>query len=128
MKRLGLAIAASSLGPPRAPDPASREQDFRFAADFEGFAGHFPGHPLLPAFVQVMVIASLAESLAPDGERLAAVEKAKFVREIVPGHRIAARCRRIPSGDRTVFEGGLSGPEGPAASMTLIFEKPRKCI
>jgi 3-hydroxyacyl-[acyl-carrier-protein] dehydratase len=128
MRSLKTAIAAASTGPARALDPATQEQDFRFEKDFEGFSGHFPGHPLLPGFIQIMVISRLAERLVPERQIFAVVEKAKFVREIIPGQDITAQCRRISTGGRTVLEGKLSGPGGPAASMTLAFEERRKNI
>jgi len=126
MRDLRTAIDAFSTGPSRRPDSGTLEQQFRFGPDFEGFAGHFPGHPLLPAFVQVLVISALARILAPESGALSRVDKAKFLREIRPGEEIIARCRKFEVRGCPAFEGTLDGPEGRAASMTLLFEEQRK--
>lgn len=41
------------------PDKASRR--YCFPDNFIGFSGHFPGYPILPAFVQVLTAITVIE-------------------------------------------------------------------
>lgn len=62
--------------------------DFVFPAGYAGFAGHFPGRPILPAIVQLAAVRYLGEwavgrTLAPSR-----VHKTKFKAVIGPQERI----------------------------------------
>ncbi|MEG6552157.1 3-hydroxyacyl-ACP dehydratase [Desulfocurvibacter africanus] len=96
---------------------------FHFENDFAGFAGHFPGYPLLPAVVQILVGQIVAEALAQKetGAPLVAtaVEKAKFVREVRPGEEVLAECRRVTLKGCAGFEVRLS-VNGEAASSFVL--------
>lgn len=96
---------------------------FRFGMDFVGFAGHFPGYPLLPAMVQVLVGQMVAEALeereSGTAPAVSAVEKAKFVREVRPGEELLAECRRVTLKGRAGFELRLS-VNGEAASSFVL--------
>lgn len=101
---------------------------FRFDEGFVGFAGHFPGYPLLPAVVQVVLGQILAETLAealaetPSGAPLAmaSLDKAKFVREVRPGDELLAECRRTEVKGRAAYEVRLSVSDEPASSFILV--------
>ena len=54
MDRLSKELALSCLSLERRDD-ASIRAAFRLAPDFIGFAGHFPGRPILPAVAQVQM-------------------------------------------------------------------------
>lgn len=96
---------------------------FRFGDDFVGFAGHFPGYPLLPAVVQILVGQLVAEALEQKKSgatpSVSAVEKAKFVREVRPGEEVLAECRRVMFKGRPGFELRLS-VDGEAASSFVL--------
>jgi 3-hydroxymyristoyl/3-hydroxydecanoyl-(acyl carrier protein) dehydratase len=53
--------------------------------DDPAFAGHFPGHPILPGVVQIDWALRLAEPLIGTQARAARRFRAKFIRVITPG-------------------------------------------
>lgn len=98
-------------------------QDFSFPPEFVGFAGHFPGEPILPAVVQIGTGVVLAKSFPVKGTgpcRLEAVTRAKFLRKLKPGEIITAQCVRRGPGGRT-FDVVLAVGRQQAATFTLSF-------
>jgi 3-hydroxyacyl-[acyl-carrier-protein] dehydratase len=122
MNRMRREILAARLGE-FAPMGETFVGRFLFGHDFVGFAGHFPGYPLLPAVVQILVGQIVAEALAQKetGAPLVAtaVEKAKFVREVRPGEEVLAECRRVMLKGGAGFELRLS-VNGEAASSFVL--------
>lgn len=60
------------------------EKTFVFPLDFEGFQGHFPNNPILPAVIQVMVVReAIAEHLGHE-INVTRVLNAKFLQIIHP--------------------------------------------
>ncbi|MEN8126655.1 MAG: hypothetical protein ABFR90_02500 [Planctomycetota bacterium] len=58
------------------------EKEYIFPQSFLGFQGHFPGKPVLPAVVQIMLFReSIAEELAQPLE-IAKITRAKFLKVI----------------------------------------------
>lgn len=93
---------------------------FRFGQGFVGFAGHFPGYPLLPAVAQAVLGRVMAEALAGAPLAMAILEKAKFVREVRPDEELLAECRRMELKGRAGYEVRLSVAGEPASSFVLI--------
>lgn len=58
---------------------------FRFMADFVGFQGHFPGYPVLPAFIQILAAQVAVEEHTGAPLVLRQVKRAKFMKTIRPG-------------------------------------------
>ena len=65
------------------PDQGGWRQSFCFAADSAVFAGHFPGHPVLPAVVQVLMVQAALEAMGQSAD-LACVPQAKFLAPLGP--------------------------------------------
>lgn len=65
------------------PEQGVWRQSFCFAADSAVFAGHFPGHPVLPAVVQVLMVQVVLEAIEQQAE-LACVPQAKFLAPLGP--------------------------------------------
>ena len=65
------------------PDQGIWRQSFRFAADSAVFTGHFPGHPVLPAVVQVLMAQIALEAMGQSAD-LACVPQAKFLAPLGP--------------------------------------------
>ena len=51
---------------------------FRFADNFVGFQGHFPGRPVLPAVCQVGAVIAMLEAQLADDVELIEIVSAKF--------------------------------------------------
>ena len=62
--------------------------EFKFPADDPLFAGHFPGHPLLPGVFQLEMTRTCAQVIIGQTLDLQEIIKAKFLRPIVPGETI----------------------------------------
>jgi 3-hydroxymyristoyl/3-hydroxydecanoyl-(acyl carrier protein) dehydratase len=73
-------------------------RDFEVAADHPAFAGHFPGHPVLPGVVLIAeaLDAVLATTRSPATDW--SVESAKFHAPVRPGARLAIVATGTASG------------------------------
>ncbi len=66
------------------------EKEYVFPPSFLGFQGHFPGKPVLPAVVQIMIFReSISEKLAQN-LKLEMMTRAKFLEVISPETPITA--------------------------------------
>ena len=87
-------IHAARVGEPQPSPDGVIVQEFRFPASDAVFAGHFPGHPLLPGIFQIEMARVVAESVLRATLRVRVVTKAKFLRPIIPGEtvRVELKC------------------------------------
>jgi 3-hydroxyacyl-[acyl-carrier-protein] dehydratase len=60
------------------------EVAYQVPADFPAFKGHFPGHPLLPAVVQISFCVDALNRLKNDSLALSQIVRAKFINPILP--------------------------------------------
>jgi 3-hydroxyacyl-[acyl-carrier-protein] dehydratase len=121
MDELKTAICSSAAGPARKVEEGNFVKPYSFAPDFIGFSGHFPGHPVLPAFVQVLTLLTMAEEVRGHAIKLITVLRAKFRAEIHPGSAIEVCYRdRIIKGV-TGLDATLTVAGGLAASFLLTF-------
>ena len=126
MNTISNGILAARLGPTTWEDDQTIRQDLSFPPEFVGFAGHFPGEPILPAVVQIGTGAVLAKSFLTKETgpyRLETVTRAKFLRKLKPGETITVYCsRRGPDGK--TFDVVLTVDQQQAATFTLSFTLP----
>jgi len=120
MSELRNGIARAACGPPEIGADGSLCRRFNFAPDFQGFAGHFPGYPLLPGVVQLLIAQTLVESALGTRPVLKEVVGAKFLEQLLPGREIVVKCQardasRLAWNARLEVEGRL------AASFQLHF-------
>jgi 3-hydroxymyristoyl/3-hydroxydecanoyl-(acyl carrier protein) dehydratase len=89
-------------------DPGLAEGSIRtmqhFAEDAPFFAGHFPGHPIVPGVLLLDGVVEAASRLiaeTPGGSkpRLRAVEKIRFSRSVHPGETVEYRVTVKPADD-----------------------------
>lgn len=114
MNKLIYSIEKSALDSPKQGEPSEITGKFCFDSNFIGFSGHFPGYPLLPAVIQLLIAKLLIEQQKGCKIKVTMIEKAKFLSEIKPDDEIAVKCIDvaedenkkskivITSGDRTV--------------------------
>jgi len=119
MSPLRRAIAAAARGPVMAGSEAEQwSQEYVFAEDFLGFAGHFPGFPVLPAVVQVLVAQMVVEATSGRRLRLTALDNAKFLIQLRPQEVITVCCRQKKvTAAAILYEGTLHVAAGLAASF-----------
>jgi 3-hydroxyacyl-[acyl-carrier-protein] dehydratase len=121
MDNLRSAIRESAVGPVQEKEKGVWARSYCFAQDFIGFSGHFPGYPILPAFVQVLMILALAEEVKGHSIKVLSLEKAKFQKEIFPGNEIMVQYRERITKGKTKFEATLTVAENQAASFLLVL-------
>lgn len=68
-----------------AAEPESGTATLHFDKDFIGFAGHFPGHPILPGVCLVECGVELARRATKFPFHLTRIKQAKFFRPVEPG-------------------------------------------
>ena len=87
-------ILACADGPVRTgANDQEYELTYRFGEDFAAFSGHFPGHPILPAFVQLLAGQCALQLRLQRDIVLRRVKRAKFLKPIEPNHEIIVRWR-----------------------------------
>lgn len=92
-------IRAARLGEPQLQPDGLAVQEFRFPASDVVFAGHFPGHPLLPGIFQIEMTRGLAETLLGGKLAVLTVTKAKFLRPIIPGETVRVELKSTAKAD-----------------------------
>jgi 3-hydroxyacyl-[acyl-carrier-protein] dehydratase len=61
--------------------------------DHPCFAGHFPGHPIVPGVLLLDLIATEIQTRLPNPTRLAAIPSAKFQRPVAPEESVEVQVR-----------------------------------
>jgi 3-hydroxyacyl-[acyl-carrier-protein] dehydratase len=121
MNKLRQAIVLSAIGEKTEGEPNIITRRFRFKPDFIGFQGHFPGYPILPAFVQILTAITVIEEHRKCRLELASVEKAKFQLPLPPGLEIEVTCTQRQIHGQSICEARLTVAEGPASSFRFSF-------
>lgn len=85
-------IARAARGRQQVAEDGSCSQEFCFDPDFVGFSGHFPGYPILPGVVQLLLAQCLVEAAVGRGLELQEVSNAKFLEQLAPGGLIRVSC------------------------------------
>ena len=121
MNNLRTSIRSSALGLVQETEPETFLQSYRFKPEFIGFSGHFPGYPILPAFIQVITVQVMAEEVKGRPLKVLTLEKAKFQKEVFPGQEIKIKYRERKVKGKNKIEATLAVGENQAASFLLTF-------
>ncbi|MEN8134599.1 MAG: hypothetical protein ABFS18_03555 [Thermodesulfobacteriota bacterium] len=99
--------------------------ELRCPADFPAFDGHFPGQPVLPAVMQLVVVRMLAEELLQVPLDTVKTGKMKFKGMILPDEVVQIRVavEKIDGLWNGVFK--LSKSESVVATGSILF-RPRQ--
>jgi len=97
------------------------EQSFCFAPSFIGFAGHFPGYPILPAVLQTLIAQMLAEQVVGESLQFLSLERAKFIRQLRPEEQIDVTVQCQEKEGQFRCSAKLAVADESAASFTLLL-------
>ena len=122
MNKISQGIAAAAQCAVTCNDDGTVEGRYCFAGSFAGFDGHFPGHPILPAIVEIMTVVSMVGEHAGCRQRLVAVEDAKFLNPVTPDQEIMVRCRPRTVKGKLLHDAKLTVGDTVTASMLLELE------
>lgn len=123
MNKLKKAIISSAVDEIKSINQDTVIKHFCFTSDFSGFAGHFPGHPVLPAFVQILTALVLMEEKKGYPLKPASVQNARFRIPIGPDQNIEVLCVEHLIKEKPGCETKIGVKEGLAASFQMIFYK-----
>jgi 3-hydroxyacyl-[acyl-carrier-protein] dehydratase len=112
-------IRAARLGTPQLQPDGLTVQEFCFPASDAVFAGHFPGHPLLPGIFQIEMTRGLAEAVLGGKLVVRVVTKAKFLRPIIPGETVRVELKSTEKADTIQLRARLT-VIGQAAGDVMI--------
>ena len=94
------------------------EVDILFGRNEPFFAGHFPGHPVVPGVMLLDRAVKEASKMAGDGFVLGSAEKVKFAGPVFPGDEVALSLERRSAG---AFGYAFRKNGAVCASGTLCF-------
>jgi 3-hydroxyacyl-[acyl-carrier-protein] dehydratase len=102
---------------------------FSFENDFIGFSGHFPGYPILPAVIQLLIAQVLIEKQKGCRIRVTKIVKAKFLSEIRPDDLITVQCADTTTDEIQRNKVTISCGERAVSSfnMSYVLEENTKC-
>jgi len=126
MRTLREEIIACSAGQVRILEAdQSCELTFRFGDGFTGFRGHFPGHPILPAFVQIMTAECAVRLHDTRPWSLRRVERSKFLRPIAPNEPVTVCWQEQPGdgGLRCSFTLRVGAEKAAVFTLEFIAEE-----
>ncbi|MBA4417511.1 MAG: hypothetical protein C0392_06340 [Syntrophus sp. (in: bacteria)] len=123
MSKLKSAIIASATGPAMETDQGVFRRKYTFSPDFIGFSGHFPGYPILPAFVQILTVFVTAEGVQGRPLALLSIEKAKFRKEILPDHEIEVEYQEGVIKGAASLKATITIAGGLATSLVITFKE-----
>lgn len=120
MNEIMQGISAAALGKVTVDDTGTMEGRYCFPDSFAGFAGHFPGHLILPAIVEILTVVSLVGTQAGSRQRLVAVDDAKFINPVHPGQELLVRCCPRTVRGKLLYDARLT--VGDTTTATLLLE------
>lgn len=107
----------------RTDGPDRAEFDLRVPENLWYFAGHFPGHPVLPGVAELCVgVLPCVAELRPTWQHLRKVSRLKFRRLIRPGDRLRLSLVLGPAWAEFELSRDLAGQADLCASGKLFWE------
>ncbi len=113
-------INAARIGEPRQTADGIVVLEFSFGANDPTFAGHFPGHPILPGVFQLEMARMAAQSALGCPLSIREIRKAKFRRPILPGENVRLELK-VSSKDGAVQAHACFSVGGQPAGETDLL-------
>lgn len=123
MNKLKRAINDSAVEPMQVTARDTVMQKYCFPPDFIGFSGHFPGYPILPALVQLMIGVSLLEERKGRTLKIETLVNAKFLMELRPNQEILVQCQDSAVQGKPGSKITLYVDDRTAASFSMTFKE-----
>lgn len=124
MKSLFGGVFECLAGETSETEPDAFAAEFRFAEEFTGFAGHFPGNPVVPGIALIMAV-QLTAGGRDRYPKLLEVKRCKFSRPVRPGETVRVEVRLSePEGGKRKAAARLRVNGEVCAEMTLFLEMP----
>ena len=117
------AVEAATVHPLGWEPEQAITQSFCFPATFGAFQGHFPGHPVLPAFAQVRLVVGMLASARQAPLALTGLDKAKFREPLLPGQTIQVRCRLEDTPNPSLASATLTLGDRPLSAFRVTFQE-----
>lgn len=95
-------------------------QRYCLPADFVGFDGHFPGYPIVPAVVQILMAQIVAEQHLGLQLSIGAIDRSKFHRQLKPLDVIDAYCQSKVVRGKAVIDCQLKIDDEVVAAFWLV--------
>jgi 3-hydroxymyristoyl/3-hydroxydecanoyl-(acyl carrier protein) dehydratase len=114
-------IAAARIGEPRQNADGTSVFEFRFGANDQTFAGHFPNRPLLPGIFQLEMARAAAESVLNCLLAVREISKVKFQRPILPDEIVRLELKLSEADGAIQARANFSIGGQPAGETILLL-------
>ena len=118
-------IAAARIGEPRQNAEGATVFEFKFDPEDSTFAGHFPGHPILPGVFQLEMVRIAAERVLNCSLSVSEIRKAKFQRPIFPREIVRLELE-VTTNDGAIRARADFSVDGQLAGETVLLLCPGK--
>ncbi len=96
---------------------------FCFSGNLDLFAGHFPGHPILPGIVQIEMVKLVVEQARGIPFWIRSIRKTKFANQILPDTPVHLSIRLTPVDEVFSVAATLKVEDKTAGKINLILQK-----
>jgi 3-hydroxymyristoyl/3-hydroxydecanoyl-(acyl carrier protein) dehydratase len=120
MKNMNDNIRECSITPAQSTE-RGWQQTYVFPASFPGFQGHFPGNPILPAILQIMIARESIAEQTGRNMQLTSVTRAKFRKIVMPYTPVTAIWTLCEQTDAFIFKCTLETEGNLVSSFDLIL-------
>ena len=121
----GPGASGPSAADPGASPAASARGEACLPASWAGFAGHFPGRPVVPAYVLLGLVRAVAAVACGEEAAIASVERVKLTRPVGPDETITCAVAVEPRGALSAVRAQLSVAAGPVGTVSLSIRVGR---
>ncbi len=101
------------------------ERTYVFGSEFSGFQGHFPGTPILPAIIQIMMVRHAIGEQMGKQLQVAQIGRTKFMKTIPPDVAVTVIWKVTEQDDSVKVKCTLETDDGAASSISMTLTAGR---